>query len=156
MAKFEVQEKQIKYRSVKENKKSRKVRAMHNQCLRFWVVHQQKYLDLVCLLGFSNIQPSVEHPVCNSSKRIVTCCFQISYRVFQCPDSLTKFKNQTDRFIMWYPQTKVSLPFQTPPFIFHSLITPRYTTSTREIYYLLCFREDVWVASNVNSLIKQS
>lgn len=39
MAKFEVQEKQMKYRAVKENKKSRKVRAMHNHCLRFWLFH---------------------------------------------------------------------------------------------------------------------
>lgn len=124
MAIFEVQEKQIKYRSVKENKKSRKVRAMHNQCLRFWVVHQQKYLDLVCLLGFSNIQPSVEHPVCNSSKRIVTCCFQISYFSVQTVCQSVKTRQihdvvPTNQSEPSFPNTSLHLSFTHYTQVYH-------------------------------------
>lgn len=50
MAKFEAEEEQMKYRSVWD-KKTRKVREIHNQCLTLWV-HNKYIRILFAGLGF--------------------------------------------------------------------------------------------------------
>lgn len=85
MAKFEAEEEQMKYRSVWD-KKMRKGRETHNQCLTRCVVHNKYIWILFACLGFLTLvglqNTQFATPAIRLLHTVLKCC-----SVFHCSDT---------------------------------------------------------------------